>query len=101
MRSALGRYIPQHSFVVSQFIVGPDSNLYTYGSYAANGKVILDFIGRKLIQRPSVLGCVGLQKRLVGLMKLRVKRNLFCKRLAFRTSAKWNTRKTKEMDSTI
>lgn len=48
-----------NSFVVSEIIPGPDSNLYTFGSYASEGDVVDSFCGRKLTQVPSGFGVVG------------------------------------------
>jgi predicted ATP-grasp superfamily ATP-dependent carboligase len=47
------------TFLVSEIIPGPDSNLYTFGSYAQDGQIIERFFGRKLTQIPSGFGVVG------------------------------------------
>ena len=41
-------YLGEHTFLVTRFIDGPDTNLYTFGSYSKSGKVLMEFTGRKL-----------------------------------------------------
>ena len=54
------KYLGQVSFIVSKMITGPDSSIYSYGSYAKDGNIIQDFTGRKLTQKPSHFGVAGL-----------------------------------------
>jgi len=59
-------------YVVSELVPGDDSNLYTYGSYANNGKVIREFYGRKLTQIPSDFGVVGTAESLESIPGLKI-----------------------------
>lgn len=59
-------------YIVSELIPGDDSNLYTFGSYANNGKVIREFQGRKLTQIPSDFGVVGTAESLESIPELRI-----------------------------
>lgn len=52
----LGKY----DFLASTEILGPDKNIYTYGSFAVNGEVKAHYTGRKLTQRPMKFGVAGI-----------------------------------------
>ena len=49
-----------YDFLASTQIMGPDKNIYTYGSFAVNGEVKLQYTGRKLTQRPMHFGVAGI-----------------------------------------
>ncbi|MFA6618142.1 MAG: ATP-grasp domain-containing protein [Candidatus Neomarinimicrobiota bacterium] len=48
-----------YDFLVSTHIMGPDKNIYTYGSFAVDGIVKAHYTGRKLTQRPMKFGVAG------------------------------------------
>ena len=58
--------IGKADFLMSEYIEGPDSELYTFGSYAHQGKVVSDFSGRKLTQKPMGTGTAGLAEGVEG-----------------------------------
>jgi D-aspartate ligase len=47
-------------FLASTQILGPDKNIYTFGSFAVNGEVKAHYTGRKLTQRPMKFGVAGI-----------------------------------------
>jgi hypothetical protein len=49
LKPLLGEY----DFLTSTQILGSDKNIYTFGSFAVNGKVKVHYMGRKLTQRPE------------------------------------------------
>ena len=70
-------------YIVSELIPGDDSNLYTYGSYANNGKVIREFYGRKLTQIPSNFGVVGTAESLESIEELQIQSEKLIKEINF------------------
>ena len=65
-RKEIKPYLAQESIIVSEFIEGDDSTLYTYGSYAKDGDIVADFTGRKLFQKPPIFGVAGVAENLNG-----------------------------------
>jgi len=65
-RREIRPYLANESIIVSEFIEGDDSTLYTYGSYAKEGDIVADFIGRKLFQKPPIFGVAGVAENLNG-----------------------------------
>lgn len=53
-------FLGQYEFLVSTKIEGPDKNIYTYGSFAVDGKIQNEYFGRKLTQRPMKYGVAGI-----------------------------------------
>jgi len=56
-RRSFERSIP---VIISEFVDGPDSSLYTYGGYARNGDPAIEYTGRKLMQVPHLRGVCGM-----------------------------------------
>lgn len=71
LRNTLLKHVDSgYSFIVSEFVPGPDRNLYTYGSYAYRGEVKGSFTGRKLTQIPSTFGVAGTAESLGNIPEL-------------------------------
>lgn len=71
MKRDISGFLKECDFLASSFITGPDKNIYTYGSFAVNGKVNVEYFGRKLTQRPMHFGVAGIAESTRDVPELR------------------------------